>query len=74
MGCDYCIHRKVCKEINEVGVPMMNLLIKAFPAINFGIARAATMYTIASLCSHYCTDEEKEISITIVSGDFPERG
>ena len=73
MRCEYCTHNAECSNVDKVGLPMMNLLTEAFPAINLKTALAATTYTMASLCPHYRT-EEKPVSITIVSGDFPEEG
>ena len=66
MGCDNCIHRKVCHKIAERGEVVINMLLNTFPAINVETVRAATLYTMASRCSHYRT-EEKAVSITIVS-------
>ena len=68
MDCSYCTHRVVCKTKDEVGGIIAHMLSSAFPAVNSTTAKVATMYTMASLCPHYRT-EEKAVSITIVSGD-----
>ena len=68
MNCEYCTHREVCKKVKDVKIVMIDMLINTFPNVNIRTARAATLYTLASLCPHYRT-EEKAVSITIVSGD-----
>ena len=73
MGCDGCIHKEVCNFTKDIGHRIVNMLMGAFSTINVDTAEAATRYTLASICSHYRIDEGKEISITIVSGDFPEK-
>ena len=69
MDCSYCTHKAVCFTLTEVGEEMINTLMSAFPAVNIATAKAATFYTMASLCPHYRMEEKDSISITIVSGD-----
>ena len=69
MGCDYCTHKAVCSKKDSIGRHMVGVLMTTFPAVNSTTAKAAIYYTMASLCSHYRTEVEDGISITIVSGD-----
>ena len=68
MDCNYCTHRAVCSTLIEVGAEVVNTLMSAFP-VNIATAKAATFYTMASLCPHYRMEEKDSVSITIVSGD-----